>query len=96
MNNTEEQVNLHADLFKPTYGELIDLLEQSESAEDLYLKFKRLHPDITIGRHFYDTVCRIAAPTKPALTGKCGLTEVQLVSYRNKIWQPRIRNKPGM
>jgi hypothetical protein len=70
---------------QPTYGELIDLLDESQGADELELKFKRLHPDIKTGHHFYDTVYRIAAPTMPAPTGKCGLTEMQLVSYRKKI-----------
>lgn len=49
-------------LSNPTYGELIDLLDESETADELYLKFKQIYP---IGHRFYNTVSQIAAPTKP-------------------------------
>ena len=84
---------------KPTYGELIDVFEESEqqcpnNEELLCSKFTRLYPHIYIGRprHFYETVSRIVAPTKPSLRGECKLFGSPLSSYRKRIWEPRIRN----
>ena len=83
---------------KPTYGELIDLLEEVEHESPnnenlLYSKFKVLYPKIYIGRprRFYETVTRLAAPTKSSLR-KSNLTGSPLTSYRKRIWQPRLRN----
>lgn len=81
------------------YGELIDLLEEveRESPNDenlLYSKFKVMYPKIYVGRprRFYETITRLAAPTKHSLQGKCSLTGSPLTSYRKRIWQPRLRN----
>ena len=86
---------------KPTYGELIDIFEDSEqecpnNEELLCFKFHRLYPHIYIGRprQFYETVSRIVAPTKPSLRGDCKLFGSQLSSYRKRVWEPRIRNLP--
>ena len=83
---------------KPTYGELIDLFEETECecphSEDLLCsKFKKLYPNIYIGRprRFYDTVLRIVAPTRPSLRAESKLTGSPLSSYRKRIWSPRIR-----
>ena len=57
----------------PTYGDLIDLLQESENYVDkstsvpdiLFEKFQLPHPHVNV-RHpkrLYDTVKRIAAPT---------------------------------
>lgn len=36
---------------KPTYGDLIDLFEQSEHDEDILLfQFKKIFPKVSIGR----------------------------------------------
>ena len=84
---------------KPTYGELIDLLEEVdvENPNDenlLYSKFKALYPNIYVGRprRFYETVSRLAAPTKNSLRGNASLTGSPLGSYRKRVWQPRLRN----
>ena len=84
---------------KPTYGELIYLLEEveQESPNDeslLYSKFKVLYPNIYVGRprRFYETLTRLAAPTKSSLRGKVSLTGSPLTSYRKRTWQPRLRN----
>ena len=84
---------------KPTYGDLIDIFEESElecpnSEELLCSKFKTLYPNIYIGRprRFYETVLCIVAPTKPSLRGECKLFGSLLSSYRKRIWEPRIRN----
>lgn len=86
---------------KPTYGELIDMYDevQYESPENedlLCSKFRLLYPNIRVGRprRFYETVMRIAAPTKPSLRGKSKLNGSPLFSYRRRIWEPRIRNQP--
>ena len=72
---------------KPTYGELIDMFEESESEcqgnEDLLCsKFRKLFPKIYIGRprRFYETVMRIVAPTRPSLRGASHLGGLQLSS----------------
>lgn len=89
----------HVAVRKPTYGELIDLYEETErecpNNEDLlYSKFKKIYPKIYIGRprRFYDTVARIVAPTQPSLIGKRKLYGSPLSSYRKRTWEPRIRN----
>ena len=85
---------------KPTYGELIDLFEQSDNAEQLLSNFLISFPDMKsqIGRtdRFWDTVKRLAAPSQPSLTGKIALEGTQLSHYRSKTWEPRIRNKTGL
>lgn len=79
---------------KPTYGELIDLFKKSEHNEDLLSHFKKIYPDISIGRpdRFYETVSRIVAPTQPSALGKPKLCGSPLTSYRKRTWEPRIRN----
>ena len=85
---------------KPTYGELIDLFEQSDNAEQLLSNFLISFPDMKsqIGRtdRFWNTVKRLAAPSQPSLTGKIALEGTQLSHYRSKTWEPRIRNKTGL
>ena len=49
---------------KPTYGELIDIFENSLDSDDFCSTFHLHYPHIVPGRRFYDTVCRIVAPTK--------------------------------
>ena len=91
-------------LRRPTYGELIDLFEETEGEnpndEDLLVsKFRKLYPKISIGRprRFYETVSRIVAPTQPSLISKPKLCGSPLATYRKRTWKPRIRNtmKPG-
>uniref|UniRef100_A0A1X7T1Q2 Uncharacterized protein n=1 Tax=Amphimedon queenslandica TaxID=400682 RepID=A0A1X7T1Q2_AMPQE len=96
VQNCNKEVQLYngaeSDRGKPTYGELIDLFEEALDSDDLCAKFKIRYPEMKIGRRFYDTVSRIAAPTKPSLTGKCSITGTQLLTYRRRTWEPRIRN----
>jgi len=84
----------------PTYGELIDFLNEAErscsrdksTAELLCSKTKEAYPHIRIARtkRFYDTIMNIAAPV---MKGK--LSESELMSYRDRKWIPRIRNSQG-
>lgn len=66
---------------KPTYGELIELLDVAEKSandtgesvsERLCSQFCELYPHIPIGRpgRFCDTVQRLAAPTRSSSRGK--------------------------
>ena len=86
----------------PTYGELIQMLESAEgeakiseeSVPELLLSyFHRQYPFIPIGRasRFYDTVQRIAAPTRSSARVKY-LDGSPLHSYLKRVWMPRIRN----
>lgn len=97
--NCYKEVQLYngagSDRGKSTYGELIDLFDEALDSDDLCAKFKSRYPEIKIGRRFYDTVSRIASPTKPSLTGKCSITGTQLATYRRRTWEPRIRNDSG-
>lgn len=89
----------------PLYGELIDMLDEAENEADspgcvshlLLQKFKNRYEDITVDRpeHFYDTVCRIAAPTKPSMRGVAKLTGSPLTTYKQRKWVPKVRNKKG-
>ena len=88
---------------RPTYGELIDLLEKSEKEapldyEALCSVFQQQYPHIRIARpkRFYDTVNRIAAPTKPSSKGDSKLCGSPLVTYRKREWLPRVRYPAGM
>ena len=82
------------------YGELIDLFEYVEEenpgdATLLVSKFNALYPNVTTGRpgRFFDTVQRLAIPTKPSIRGKSAkLQGSPLVSYRKKTWAPHVRN----
>ena len=88
---------MYIDSKAPTYGELIDILVETELqnssdvADNLVLKFRKLYPDIYIGRpsRFLDTVRKIAAPT--FFRGE-NLKGAKLMAYRNNRWLPRIRN----
>lgn len=86
---------------KPTYGELIQMLEgaerqskiSGESVSELLLShFHHQYPSIPIGRpsRFHDTVQRIAAPTR-STRGK-QLDGSPLCSYLKRVWMPRTRN----
>ena len=86
---------------KPSYGELIDMLSAAESeavksrnthtSTLLLEKFKQSYKHVSISRpeRFYDTVCRIAAPTKPSLNGTAKLLGSPLVTYRRRTWVPK-------
>ena len=81
---------------RPTYGELIDLFEETErkspnDEEILFSEFKKLYPMIHVGRpkRFYEIISCIVAPTKRSLIGK---PKLALASYRKRTWEPRIRN----
>ena len=90
---------------KPSYGELIDILNaaESEAAKSrnthtstlLLEKFKQSYKHVSISQPecFYDTVCRIAAPTKPSLKGTAKLLGSPLVTYRRRTWVPKIQEK---
>lgn len=96
---------LHIGTKMPTYGELVDLLEDSERGltcgdtvpDILYSKFKEAYPRIRIGRakRFHTTIMRIAAPTRPSIRGESKLIGSPLIRYRRKNWIPRIRNPAG-
>ncbi len=89
----------------PSYGDLIDLLKETESdantkesvANIFSRKFAASYPHISISRpsRFLDTVRRLAAPTKPSVVGQQKLMGSPLVSYRHRQWMPRTRNQPG-
>ena len=87
----------------PSYGELIDLLSVAEqeskehAPEVLVDKVRRIYPHVLIGRpaRFFDTVTRLAAPTRPSIIGPPKLSGSPLVSYRKRKWNPRIRNPTG-
>lgn len=62
-------------------------------SELLVIKFHHKYSHIPIGRasRFYDTVQRIAAPTRSSRrTGH--LNGSPLRSYLKRVWMPRIRN----
>ena len=89
----------------PSYGDLIDLLEYVETANEngpvadiLFEKFAASYPHIPISRpsRFLDTVRRLAAPTKPSAVGQQKLTGSPLTSYRRRHWVPRNRHQHGM
>ena len=86
-----------------TYGELIRMLceaeadaVENEKSESYMLtsKFSLKYPHIPISRprRFYDTVKRIAAPTRPSAIGEARLSGSPLRSYLKRHWAPRIRN----
>lgn len=81
---------------KPSYGELIDSFKNFESSEDLISNFRKQYFCIVTGRRFYDTVSRIAATTRPSLRGESCLTGMQVIAYRKRTWEPRIRSKSGI
>ncbi len=82
---------------KPTYKELLKLLEQAEAyvgtqlstAEFLMAKSSELYPGIKVSRpgRFLETVWRINAPIK---SGKLQVDEQSL--YLEREWIPRICN----
>ena len=82
---------------------MIDLLaeveqEESESIPNaLFDRFSTLNPNVVLGRpsRFYDTVKRIAAPTKPSLVRPSKLSGSSLVSYRKRIWAPKVQKTQG-
>ena len=87
----------------PSYGELIDLLSDAEqeskehAPELLVVKVKQIYPHVSIGRpaRFFDTVTRLAAPTRPSVIGPPKLCGSPLSLYRKREWIPRIRNPTG-
>ena len=96
-------LHFHSASRLPAYGELIDLLENSEKdapsdCDALCSMFQQLYPHIKISRpkRFYDTVNGIAAPTKPSSKGDSKLCGSPLVSYRKRVWKPQVRNTAGM
>ena len=96
-------------MVKPSYGELIDMLNVAESEAVkhrnthasilLHENFKQKYKHVSIGRpeRFYDTVSRIAAPTRPSLKGTAKLQGSPLGTYRRRTWVPKItREKTGI
>lgn len=59
----------------------------------LCVKLTERFPSISTKRpgRVVDTITRIVAPTKPALNGVLRLSGSPLRSYRQRIWEPRIR-----
>ena len=89
---------------RPTFGFLIDLLENAEELcrnhPQLCLKhvvaawFELLYPSsiqITRPCRFEVTLRRIAAPAQPSTRGKGTLTGEELSEYRQRLWVPKIR-----
>ena len=82
---------------KPTYGELIDIFVgfegQADAADLLCSEICRRYPNLSVGRpsRLFDTVQRIVGPTRASLRGTAKLTGSPLVSYRRRVWEPRIR-----
>ena len=88
----------------PTYGELIEMLKVSETAnarscnsgvaEILTAEFQQRYPQIPVSRpsRFLDTVRRLEAPTRPSSIGESKLAGSPLNSYLKRRWIPRIRN----
>ena len=76
------------------YGELIDVLNdaEQESREHapklLYDKVKQRYPHVSIGRpaRFFDTISRLAAPTRSSLIAPPKLCGSPLSSYRKRDW----------
>jgi len=85
----------------PSYGELIDLLPDAEreskkhAPELLCGKVRQRYPHVSIGRpaRFFDTVTRLAAPTRPSLIGRPKLCESPLSSYWERDWIPRAQQE---
>lgn len=81
----------------PSYGYLIDLLEDVEKADEnadiLSEKFAASYPHIPISRpsRFLDTVRRLAAPTRQQK-----LMGSPLIAYRRRHWMPRNRRQKGV
>ena len=80
---------------------MIDLLTEVEKqiseniVNALFDKFSKLYPNVMIGRpsRFCDTVKRKAAPTIPSLIGPSKLSGSPLVSYRKRIWIPKVQQQ---
>ena len=85
----------------PTYGELIDLLLESEEKPNtvdlLCSEIHKRYPNIPVNRptRLFDTINRIAGPTRPSLRGSAKLSGSPLVTYRKRTWKPRTRTSPG-
>ena len=78
----------------PTYGELIDLFGEFGSDQHLLCtEISKRFPSVSVKRpsHLVDTITRIIALTKPALNGTLKLSGSPLCSYRQRIWEPRVR-----
>ena len=88
-----------------TYGDLIDLYniastraEQCGSlcVKDLFIElFYESFPSYHLTsrpERFIETVERIVAPTKSSLRGPPKLSDSSLLSYRHRIWKPRVGN----
>ena len=57
------------------------------------MELSKRFPSISTKRpgRLVDTITRIVAPTKPSLNGVLRLTGFPLRSYRQRIWEPRVR-----
>ena len=81
----------------PTYGELIDLLTELEGRPDivdlLCSKICKQYPNICVSRpmRLFDTIKRIAGPTRPSLRGPAKLAGSPLGTYRKRVWKPHTR-----
>lgn len=91
----------------PSYGDLLRIFEAAENEAEanktsiielLEAKFCNEYPHIPVCRPscFYDTIKRIAAPTKPSAVGPRKLDGSPLQSYLNRRWAPRTRNPGSM
>ena len=81
----------------PTYGELIDLLTELEGRANtvdlLCSTICKQYPNISVSRpmRLFDTIKRIAGPTRPSLRGPAKLAGSPLATYRKRVWKPRTR-----
>lgn len=87
----------HAGCSNPTYGELIDLLTELErrpNTVDLLCSEicqRYLNISVSHSTRLFDTIKRIAGPTRPSLRGQAKLTGSPLAAYRKRVWKPRTR-----
>uniref|UniRef100_A0A1X7VWG0 Uncharacterized protein n=1 Tax=Amphimedon queenslandica TaxID=400682 RepID=A0A1X7VWG0_AMPQE len=88
----------------PTFGDLIDLLEEAEDlsapsgksvSEVLYSLFRIRYPHVTVGRpqRLYDAAKRVAGPTRSSLRRASKLSGSSLSLYRAKEWLPQSRTQ---
>lgn len=67
--------------------------EFGSDQQHLCAEISKRFPSISTKRpgRLVDTITRIVAPTKPSLNGALKLTGSPLRSYRQRIWEPRVR-----
>ena len=85
-----------------TYGEIVKILEDVEILVKCLLlifsvKFSQKYPHIVTSRPscLFDSINRIAAPTRPSAVGPSKLNGSPLRTYLKRTWVPRTRNVQG-